>query len=76
MKLARESGIGLTVDAEEAERLELSLLLIESVLASDVLDGYAGFGLAVQAYQRRAYTVLEWLAARARALKRRITVRS
>jgi RHH-type transcriptional regulator, proline utilization regulon repressor / proline dehydrogenase / delta 1-pyrroline-5-carboxylate dehydrogenase len=75
VRLARESGIGLTVDAEEAERLELSLLLIDSVLTSDLLEGYAGFGLAVQAYQRRAYNVLEWLAARARAHKRRITVR-
>jgi RHH-type proline utilization regulon transcriptional repressor/proline dehydrogenase/delta 1-pyrroline-5-carboxylate dehydrogenase len=75
VKLARESGIGLTVDAEEAERLELSLLLIDSVLQSDVLAGYAGFGLAVQAYQRRAYNVLEWLGSRARSLNRRITVR-
>jgi len=75
VQLARDSGIGLTVDAEEAERLELSLLLIDSVLASNLLDGYAGFGLAVQAYQRRAYSVLEWLAARSRQLKRRITVR-
>src|SRR6185312_5137835 len=75
VRLARESGIGLTVDAEEAERLELSLLLIDSVLQSDVLGGYAGFGLAVQAYQRRAYRVLEWLASRVRSLNRRITVR-
>ncbi|HVY80778.1 MAG TPA: bifunctional proline dehydrogenase/L-glutamate gamma-semialdehyde dehydrogenase PutA [Steroidobacteraceae bacterium] len=75
VKLARESGIGITVDAEEADRLELSLLLIDSVLASDVLDGYGGFGLAVQAYQRRAYNVLEWLASRARSLNRKITVR-
>ena len=75
VKLARDSGIGLTVDAEEAERLELSLLLIDSVLQSDVLDGYAGFGLAVQAYQRRAYNVLEWLVSRARSLNRRITLR-
>jgi RHH-type proline utilization regulon transcriptional repressor/proline dehydrogenase/delta 1-pyrroline-5-carboxylate dehydrogenase len=75
VKLARESGIGLTVDAEEAERLELSLQLIDSVLESDVSGGYAGFGLAVQAYQRRAYNVLEWLASRARSLNRRITVR-
>ena len=75
VRLARESGIGLTVDAEEAERLELSLLLIDSVLTSDLLNGYAGFGLAVQAYQRRAYNVLEWLAARARLHKRKITVR-
>ena len=75
VQLARDSGIGLTVDAEEADRLELSLLLIESVLRSDTLAGYVGFGLAVQAYQRRAYSVLEWLASRARALNRRITVR-
>ncbi len=75
VKLARDSGIGLTVDAEEAERLELSLLLIDSVLESELLADYAGFGLAVQAYQRRAYTVLEWLASRARTLNRRITVR-
>jgi RHH-type proline utilization regulon transcriptional repressor/proline dehydrogenase/delta 1-pyrroline-5-carboxylate dehydrogenase len=75
VSLARESGIGLTVDAEEAERLELSLLLIDSVLTSDLLNGYAGFGLAVQAYQRRAYKVLEWLAARTRQLKRKITLR-
>jgi RHH-type transcriptional regulator, proline utilization regulon repressor / proline dehydrogenase / delta 1-pyrroline-5-carboxylate dehydrogenase len=75
VKLAQQSGIGLTVDAEEADRLELSLLLIDSVLASDLLEGYAGFGLAVQAYQRRAYKVLEWLAARSRQLKRKISVR-
>jgi RHH-type proline utilization regulon transcriptional repressor/proline dehydrogenase/delta 1-pyrroline-5-carboxylate dehydrogenase len=75
VKLAREAGIGLTVDAEEAERLELSLCLVDAVLEDDVLKGYEGFGLAVQAYQRRAYRVLERLAASARALQRRITVR-
>jgi RHH-type proline utilization regulon transcriptional repressor/proline dehydrogenase/delta 1-pyrroline-5-carboxylate dehydrogenase len=75
VRLARDSGIGLTVDAEEAERLELSLLLIDAVLASDVLSGYAGFGLAVQAYQRRACKALEWLGSRARGLNRKITVR-
>jgi RHH-type proline utilization regulon transcriptional repressor/proline dehydrogenase/delta 1-pyrroline-5-carboxylate dehydrogenase len=72
---ARAAGIGLTVDAEEADRLELSLLLIDRVLASEVTAGYAGFGLAVQAYQKRAHAVLEWLAGRARTLGRRITVR-
>src|SRR5262245_22094275 len=75
VQLARDSGIGLTVDAEEAERLELSLLLIDSVLQSNVLAGYQGFGLAVQAYQRRTYKTLEWLGARARNLHRQITVR-
>jgi RHH-type proline utilization regulon transcriptional repressor/proline dehydrogenase/delta 1-pyrroline-5-carboxylate dehydrogenase len=75
VRLAREVGVGLTVDAEEAERLELSLLLIEQVLSDSGLDGYDGFGLAVQAYQRRAPAVLDWLGTRARQLRRRICVR-
>ncbi|MGQ0833719.1 MAG: bifunctional proline dehydrogenase/L-glutamate gamma-semialdehyde dehydrogenase PutA [Gammaproteobacteria bacterium] len=75
VRLARDSRIGLTVDAEEAERLELSLELIEAVLASDVTARYEGFGLAVQAYQKRALPLLEWLIGRARALGRRISVR-
>ena len=73
--LAREAGIGLTVDAEEADRLELSLELIDTVLTSELTAGYDGFGLAVQAYQKRAYAVLEWITARARALERRICIR-
>jgi RHH-type transcriptional regulator, proline utilization regulon repressor / proline dehydrogenase / delta 1-pyrroline-5-carboxylate dehydrogenase len=73
--LAREAGIGLTVDAEEADRLELSLLLIDVVLASDALAQYGGFGLAVQAYQKRTPALLEWLIARTRTLGRGVTVR-
>ncbi len=72
---ARAAGIGLTVDAEEADRLELSLQLIEGVLRSPVTGGYEGFGLAVQAYQKRGYGVLQWLIRRAGELQRRITVR-
>jgi RHH-type proline utilization regulon transcriptional repressor/proline dehydrogenase/delta 1-pyrroline-5-carboxylate dehydrogenase len=72
---AREAGIGLTVDAEEADRLELSLQLVESVLDSALTQGYEGFGLAVQAYQKRAYGVLQWLIQRGQALGRRMTVR-
>jgi RHH-type transcriptional regulator, proline utilization regulon repressor / proline dehydrogenase / delta 1-pyrroline-5-carboxylate dehydrogenase len=72
---ARAAGIALTVDAEEADRLELSLLLVDRVLASDLTAGYGDFGLAVQAYQKRAYGVLQWLIQRATALRRRITVR-
>ena len=74
-KLAREAGIGLTIDAEEADRLELSLILIDAVLASNELAGYGGFGLAVQAYQKRSRALLEWLVARARELGRQVTVR-
>jgi RHH-type transcriptional regulator, proline utilization regulon repressor / proline dehydrogenase / delta 1-pyrroline-5-carboxylate dehydrogenase len=72
---ARQAGIGLTVDAEECDRLELSLELIDTVLASDLTRGYEGFGLAVQAYQKRAYRALEWLLGRTRSLQRRLHVR-
>ena len=64
---ARDGGIALTVDAEEAERLELSLELIEHVARSPQLEGWDGFGLAVQAYQKRALR-RHPLAARARRL--------
>jgi RHH-type transcriptional regulator, proline utilization regulon repressor / proline dehydrogenase / delta 1-pyrroline-5-carboxylate dehydrogenase len=73
--LARAARIGLTVDAEEADRLELSLLLVDAVLAHEVTEGYEAFGLAVQAYQKRAYGVLQWLIQRTGQLRRRITVR-
>ncbi len=73
--LARDAGIGLTVDAEEAERLELSLLLVDAVLSSDELAAYEGFGLAVQAYQKRTLALLEWLIGRARSLRRTLNVR-
>ena len=72
---AREAGIGVTLDAEEADRLELSLLLVDKLLGSEVTRGYAGFGLAVQAYQKRAYGTIEWLAQRLRDTDRRISMR-
>ena len=72
---ARDAGIGLTVDAEEADRLELSLQLVDWILANKVTHGYGDFGLAVQAYQKRAYDVLQWLIHRSHRLQRRVTVR-
>jgi RHH-type proline utilization regulon transcriptional repressor/proline dehydrogenase/delta 1-pyrroline-5-carboxylate dehydrogenase len=72
---SRDAGIGVTLDAEEADRLELSLLLVDKLLSSEVTRGYAGFGLAVQAYQKRAYPTIEWLARRLREADRRITLR-
>ena len=72
---ARDAGIGVTLDAEEADRLELSLLLVDKLLSGEVTRGYAGFGLAVQAYQKRARATLEWLIGRLRATDRRITLR-
>jgi RHH-type proline utilization regulon transcriptional repressor/proline dehydrogenase/delta 1-pyrroline-5-carboxylate dehydrogenase len=75
VRQARAGGIALTVDAEEADRLELSLWLIDAVLASELTVGYEGFGMAVQAYQKRAYGVLQWLIHRTQQLRRRIAVR-
>ena len=72
---ARSARVALTIDAEESERLELSLELIDRVLQASVSAGWGGFGLAVQAYQKRAPDVLRWLIGRARATRRRLTVR-
>ncbi len=63
-RLARECaerGLALTVDAEEADRLELTLAVFERVLRSRAIGSYAGLGIAVQAYQKRAPHVLVWL---------------
>ncbi|HET6906615.1 MAG TPA: bifunctional proline dehydrogenase/L-glutamate gamma-semialdehyde dehydrogenase PutA [Rhodanobacteraceae bacterium] len=74
-QLARQHGIGMTVDAEEADRLELSLDIIGAVFAARSLEGWNGFGLAVQAYQKRAPFVIDWLAETARKASRRWCVR-
>jgi len=72
---AQRHGIGLTIDAEEADRLELSLDLIFHVLPDPTLSGWEGFGIVVQAYQKRAPFVIDYIAAQARRLGRRIPVR-
>lgn len=74
-QLAKRYNIGLTIDAEETDRLELSLDLIFQVLADESLKGWEGFGIVVQAYQRRAPFVIDFIAAKARELGRRIPVR-
>src|SRR5437667_384965 len=72
---AKARDLQFTIDAEEADRLELSLELIGLVLADRSLAGWSGFGLAVQAYQKRAPAVIDWVIAAAQALDRRLTVR-
>jgi RHH-type proline utilization regulon transcriptional repressor/proline dehydrogenase/delta 1-pyrroline-5-carboxylate dehydrogenase len=72
---AKQNGVALTIDAEEAERLELSLDLIESLARDTTLSGWNGLGLAVQAYQKRATLVLEWLQALADDTGRQLPVR-
>ena len=73
--LAQSAGIGLNVDAEEADRLDLSLDVIAAVLADPALAGWDGFGVVVQAYGKRAPHVIDWLHEVARQLGRRIMVR-
>jgi RHH-type transcriptional regulator, proline utilization regulon repressor / proline dehydrogenase / delta 1-pyrroline-5-carboxylate dehydrogenase len=72
---ARDAGIGFTIDAEEADRLDLSLDLVEALALAPDLSGWDGLGLAVQAYQKRALPLIDWLADLARRGKRRLMLR-
>ena len=74
-RLAKSHELNFTVDAEEADRLELSLEVIGAVLRDPSLSGWDGFGLAVQAYQKRSPAVIDWIAAEAEALNRRLMIR-
>jgi RHH-type transcriptional regulator, proline utilization regulon repressor / proline dehydrogenase / delta 1-pyrroline-5-carboxylate dehydrogenase len=73
--LAKSLGIGVTIDAEESERLEISLDIIERVARAPNLQGWDGLGMAVQAYQKRATKVLHWVESLGVATNRIITVR-
>ena len=73
--LAQSAGIGLNIDAEEADRLDLSLDVVEAVLSDPALAGWDGFGVVVQAYGKRAPYVIDWLHELAAQLGRRIMVR-
>ncbi|MBX3569722.1 MAG: bifunctional proline dehydrogenase/L-glutamate gamma-semialdehyde dehydrogenase PutA [Rhizobiaceae bacterium] len=72
---ARHARMGLNIDAEEADRLDLSLDVIAAVLADPRLDDWEGFGVVVQAYGPRAAFVIDWLHALATRLDRTIMVR-
>jgi RHH-type proline utilization regulon transcriptional repressor/proline dehydrogenase/delta 1-pyrroline-5-carboxylate dehydrogenase len=79
---AAAADVHLTIDAEEADRLELSLDIIETLVADDAIfaahgdgQGWGGFGLAVQAYSKRAVPLVDWTAALARAHGRTLMVR-
>jgi RHH-type proline utilization regulon transcriptional repressor/proline dehydrogenase/delta 1-pyrroline-5-carboxylate dehydrogenase len=72
---AKSYDLNFTVDAEEADRLELSLDVIAATLAHPSLAGWDGFGLAIQAYQKRAAAVIDWIGGLAKALDRRMMVR-
>jgi RHH-type proline utilization regulon transcriptional repressor/proline dehydrogenase/delta 1-pyrroline-5-carboxylate dehydrogenase len=74
-RAARQANLNFTVDAEEADRLELSLDVIAAVLAHGSLAGWGGFGLAIQAYQKRATAVIDHIDELARRLDRQLMVR-
>ncbi len=72
---AKNAGMGFNIDAEEADRLDLSLDVIEAVLSVPDLAGWDGFGVVVQAYGPRAFFVLDWCYGLAAQLDRKIMIR-
>ncbi|ESR26930.1 bifunctional proline dehydrogenase/L-glutamate gamma-semialdehyde dehydrogenase PutA [Lutibaculum baratangense] len=72
---AKAASMGFNIDAEEADRLDLSLDVIERVLSDPSLRGWDGFGVVVQAYGQRTAHAIDWLHALAERLDRRIMVR-
>jgi len=74
-RLARSHNIGLTIDAEEAHRLDPTLDVFEAVYGDAALAGWAGMGIAVQAYLKNATAVIDWLDDQARRHGRSIMVR-
>ena len=74
---ASKADVHFTIDAEEADRLELQMDVFELLLADDELfaNGWGGFGIAIQAYQKRARPLCKWVADAARAHGRKLMVR-
>ncbi|MFL6728261.1 MAG: bifunctional proline dehydrogenase/L-glutamate gamma-semialdehyde dehydrogenase PutA [Sphingomicrobium sp.] len=74
---ASRADVHFTIDAEEADRLELQMDVFEALLADDALfaNGWEGFGIAIQAYQKRAAPLCDWVIDAARAQGRKLMVR-
>jgi len=73
--MAKQANMGINIDAEESERLDLSLDVIEAVLSDERFAGWDGFGVVVQAYSKQAIHVIDWLYSLAQKLDRKIMVR-
>ena len=73
--IAKAANLSLTIDAEECDRLEVSLLIFEALLSAPELSGWDGLGLVVQAYQRRATQLIPALIKAVRKAGRKITIR-
>ena len=74
-KLAQKYDIGFSMDAEEADRLDLSLDILEALAAEPSLAGWEDLGFVVQTYQKRARHVIDWLVSLGRRHRRRLMVR-
>lgn len=74
-KMAKERKIGLCIDAEEADRLDLSLQIIEKLCDSSDLSGWQGLGFALQAYQKRALYLIDWIVDIAKKSKHKFMIR-
>ena len=72
---AAQYGIGLTIDAEESERLEPSLSILEALFKEPRLSSWNGLGFVVQAYQKRAPAVLDWIESISNEYNRRVMIR-
>ncbi len=75
VRQAQNAGIAITIDAEEADRLGVTLDVFHAIYTDKALHDWQGFGLAVQAYQKRALPVIDWLEDLAIKQKRRIMLR-
>jgi len=74
-RLAADANLNLTVDAEETDRLPMSLQIIDRALQASYLKGWDGFGMAVQAYGKQAYPLLTELIAWSAEAKRKLSIR-
>ncbi len=72
---AKECGVALTIDAEEATRLDITLDVLEELCNDEKLQGWSGLGLAMQAYQKRALKVVDWLADLSKRTKCKLNIR-
>jgi RHH-type proline utilization regulon transcriptional repressor/proline dehydrogenase/delta 1-pyrroline-5-carboxylate dehydrogenase len=72
---AAKADVGFTIDAEEADRLDLSLDVFEALARDKTTQSWQGLGIVIQAYGKRAPLVIEWVASLARATQRRICIR-
>ena len=73
--LAKDNNLAISIDAEEASRLELNLMLFEKLAHAKELEQWEGLGFVLQAYQKRAVIVCDWLVELAKSSKKKITVR-